>query len=429
MYKWQACSMTTVLLGAAILIGVLYAPSVCAAGTITITKATLVEKDSPHAEVSSGYAAYNRSVDFRADATCTCSCTPDLTYTWYFGDTESAPGKNVSHEYGSDGGGNRWAFVAVHCNNCSANATSWSSMPLLVSVITGIRVDRIGDKVNPTTDGRLCFDSERRVEGTALPAGVNGSNLIDWYLMLGAGPPEATLANHGPVEDPPRYLTLSAFPTSNTSWEYNSLSASIDGTLIPGQDNELKLTGAASYVWESKNVETFFDEEEDQNPGTGNPPNWFYYWKQTMAYYGTVGYQDVAGGGVCDFIGGSWQAFARRDGNESNDAGCFDGAEGIDFFANVCRHEQEHRLNFIDMWGATSDRVGDTDNDYLKNDLEATLEPGHPYDNTEYGTYADTFDYGEDPLRDCEDYALRHHPGWTEEDADDVDWAKPGHQW
>ena len=71
----------------------------------------------------------------------------------------------------------------------------------------------------------------------------------------------------------------------------------------------------------------------------------------------------------------------------------------------------------------------DLDEDWLPDDDEAALVPGHAYDNEDRCTYPDTFNYGEDPIPDVEDYCLRRQAAWNNGDADDEDWANPGHQY
>jgi hypothetical protein len=89
----------------------------------------------------------------------------------------------------------------------------------------------------------------------------------------------------------------------------------------------------------------------------------------------------------------------------------------------------------IANWGASQGRdpKNDLDRDFLFDDTEKDLVPGHEYDKTKEATYNDTFGYLPPPpgrpLPDAEDYCLRRQPSWTNGSANSVDWAHPGKQW
>ena len=61
----------------------------------------MVEKTSPNNEVTEGSAEQGLSIDFKVEA-ADCDAG-DLTYTWHFGDGETATGKDVTHTYNDDG--------------------------------------------------------------------------------------------------------------------------------------------------------------------------------------------------------------------------------------------------------------------------------------------------------------------------------------
>ena len=203
---------------------------------------------------------------------------------------------------------------------------------------------------------------------------------------------------------------------------------------MPGQDGECVLTGISSYLADNKNIRVFFDETGTQNP-SGAQPNWYYYWKQTGAYYGTVLYDPSYGEtGITQFVGGEWVSYLGTIGNTRALGGCWGGASGIDFFANMCRHEAQHKTDMGSIWGATTNRndTDDPDGDFLKTAVEPGLVPGHAYIVNNPTTFLDTFGYTNPaggPLMDCEDYCLRFEPAWTSGSANSVDWAKPGKQW
>jgi hypothetical protein len=407
---WMMVALAVVAQGAAALADT---------GTITISECIIREKDEENA-ISSGFADADLSVYFESEASCSCGCE-DLEYEWDFGDSTTSTGKDVSHVYGTTGAGDRSITLTVECTECGATATDSS---LSVSAISGIEVQYVGEDDD---NDRLCFNDHVDCEAAALPAGIadGAHDLIDWSLQIGS-----YILDKPNDRDPAMTLEEANWPTSNSAWGEITLYVLIDSLLVDGQDDEL-ITGSASFLSDSKTVEKFFDEEGDQNPDPDNAPNWFHYWKQTDAYHGTVGYDGTRATGHSPFDGNAWRAYLGTSCNESSGSGTWNNAEGIDYFAHYCRHEDRHRLDSIALWGAGTNRdpAKDTDGDWLPDDQEAGLVAGHPYDNTKYGTYADTFNYGENPLRDCEDYCLRRQQGWNAGDADDEDWAHPGHQW
>jgi hypothetical protein len=282
--------------------------------------------------------------------------------------------------------------------------------------ITVLKVEITEPNENPVTDNNFTFDSASpgvcNVPATGT-CGVPSENPnLEWTLTGIAGSTQTSSPD--PAKGSTITNTYTTLPSANAQFGAKTLT----------------LTHPASGCQDTQTVQIFFTEEANNNPG-GTNPNWYYYWKQTPANYGTHSWEPGSGSGQTRFDGGQWKAFLRNA-NESAGAGTWNNAEGIDFFAHMCRHEEQHRLDNIALWGASSDRVAtnDVDKDYLPDNQEATLVPGHPYTNTLYGTYPDTFNYGGDPLhlRDCEDYCLRRQASWTNGSADTNDWANPGHQ-
>src|SRR5262249_20078502 len=158
-----------------------------------------------------------------------------------------ATGASVTHTYGNAGAGNRSPYLDVYCRNCGAEA---DSAYLSVSAISGINVSQIGDVANPGANGRLCFDAVRGVVASALPAGVNGSNLIDW--LLPGMPSNLVLVNSpGTAAAPATIPSPAPWSTSNSVWGPNILYCMIDSSspsFVPSQDGELNLTGTPSYI-------------------------------------------------------------------------------------------------------------------------------------------------------------------------------------
>jgi hypothetical protein len=99
------------------------------------------------------------------------------------------------------------------------------------------------------------------------------------------------------------------------------------------------------------------------------------------------------------------------------------------------RHEEQHRLDFIRMWGdgggganSPYNKDLDKDKDGMNDSMEETFIEGRKYKNFVDLTYKDEWNYGEG-YDDAED-ACMWQQIWPAENAyDKVDWAKPGCQW
>jgi hypothetical protein len=399
-----------------------------AAGTITITKNVMTDKTN-NSDVTSGYADASLPVEFKGEATCSCE-SPSIAYTWHFGDGNSANGAIVSHEYGDAGAGDRSPYLHCSCGNCGAVEDAPN---LTVHAIKGIQATKIGDIDNPTTNGRLCFDSQRLVTAKALPDGVAGSDKIDWDIVIVGDACVVINSASGNLPSP------SPWPTSNASWGANTLHVSIDSShsSLPGQDGELNLTGTPSYISSDKSVKVFFDLLGSQNPSTATPKpkNWFYYWRQTSANAGTMHYA-ASGTSHCDFM-------------DEPDYPCYlvDSVAGpyntpdvgknantylnrIDHFAWTSRHEWRHHGQATAWWGAGGwVAANDADApaaDGIPDSIEAAFAAaeGGPFDNTMKDTFTT-----DSVNSDLERNAVFTQEEWTVGSADDEDWAHPGNQW
>ena len=201
------------------------------------------------------------------------------------------------------------------------------------------------------------------------------------------------------------------------------------------KDTTVTLTGFGCS--QDGNTKIFYARNETNHPGqgAGQTPNWYFYWSQTGASYGTYEYygpgMDGNGRSYAAFIDGQWRAWignAVESGTIVVNGITY--SKGIDHFAFDTRHEEQHRIDFIALWGASSDKdpANDLDVDYLPDDQEANLVPNHPYSPNLSATYPDTWGYGSG-WRDAEDYALLRQSCPTPGDYDAVDWSYPGNQW
>ncbi|MCW3097015.1 MAG: hypothetical protein JWL77_2633 [Chthonomonadaceae bacterium] len=209
------------------------------------------------------------------------------------------------------------------------------------------------------------------------------------------------------------------------------------------QPVNLTVTSADINTNQTAHVQIFFTKGATNHPasnlpvrtGAGPIPNWYYYWLQAPnVNYGTPYWGGVNGGstGITTFDATQqkWISVIYDQAGYATGAGTWNNAEGIDLFANILRHEEQHREDLTTFWGnSLVDPGRDLDNDYMPDDLEPYLVGGHPYDPNNPATFADTFNYGVNPLPDMEDYALRREAAWVNGSADLQDWAYPGHQW
>jgi hypothetical protein len=209
-------------------------------------------------------------------------------------------------------------------------------------------------------------------------------------------------------------LTLTTLPSSNSLFGSKWVSVSVDA------------------VSHTHHYTLYFPEEALNNPGHITP-NWFYYWKQTSANYGTVYYDVDSALGYTDYIGGAWKAFLGHEDNEGftppegdNGGNLLD---GIDNFAWTARHEGRHVTTNTSWYPNDYDPSFDGDNDGMPNAQEATL--GGTQQNPIHGGpfTAGVWDTDGDTLPDVEDYTDNTQAAWTEGSADGSDWANPGHQY
>lgn len=228
----------------------------------------------------------------------------------------------------------------------------------------------------------------------------------------------------------------------------------------------LTVASADINTTQSATVQVFFTKAFHDHPGPDLPttsnigesstPNWYFYWSQIQNV--AVGTHTYGGGAVPALHSGLTYFSTTGDTNfnpplnnwvvliGSTAAGGpaqingWGNADGIDFFAWVCRHEDRHLQDNIGFWGQhksgynakTGAYDKDADGDYLPDDMEQQLGmPYHPetngYNNTMFATPMDHYNYGPG-WSDTEDYCLHRQDQWKNGDADTQDWANPGHQ-
>jgi len=195
---------------------------------------------------------------------------------------------------------------------------------------------------------------------------------------------------------------------------------------------------------EPTDVRIFFELMDKNNPEGRLYPNWVYYWKQTSAGQEIpfLYFEQMPVGDGYTPSQDPTRVLAtyefERDEIIITDAvitkGCpvrpnRDTAEGIDCFAEVLRHENQHRIEFIDWWGykfTSYAKVLDNDFDLVPNDWEEAHGDGcSPY-------FAFSCNSRPKHLGDIPDVEWNaYNVGWTWgiNSANNEDWSAPGKQW
>ncbi len=205
---------------------------------------------------------------------------------------------------------------------------------------------------------------------------------------------------------------------------------------------------------ESREVRFFYPRDAKNNPG-GKTPNWFYYWKQTLAAKPEGAAIDIVYGGrtfescgdaitgalfspksklyrtihVCDLAKfGSEFSINYPILQHKNPGKKFLGYQtstGIDTFAAIILHENVH-LKIFNQWkiGKTLAQLKALDAD--RDGLQDTAEPGLGFDPDQYRTYLPHFTEVDG---DEEWLAYEIQSGYKNGTYDAYDWARPGKNW
>lgn len=234
------------------------------------------------------------------------------------------------------------------------------------------------------------------------------------------------------------WLPTMPFGTSVTvtpNWIGNSRTATWTG--LPSSNNEfgprpIGATVVGGMGGSSVSVKFFFPKYGNNHPNTNGTPNWYYYWEQTDANYGSHIYDASVSRSYTKKFPAytTWKSFIGNGAASTSLTGCWSGAEGIDFYANICRHEAQHLSDMVGFWGQNSiPPTQDLDGDHLPDSQESSLNGGYGvYNSGSVATHEDHFNYGDD-WDDCEDYCMHREVPWATGSEDHVDWAYPGHQY
>ena len=293
----------------------------------------------------------------------------------------------------------------------------------------------------PVTDNHFFYNSDTpgvcnvNVHSSDAPCGVS------WTLEQIAGATQTS----DPSPPNQEYVTFlyTTLPSANHQFG-NKLLTLLDAEGATLQQTEIQIFFPEE-GWNHPALTT--QEQTDMLPPgyTGNVPNWFYYWRQTSANFGSP---KIGSSSTFNFdeTTGQWYAVVGGTANEvyrfPNHRPVYDyngtteltdiawALNGIDTFAFCARHEACHVEDFTGWWpnGYTTDPNDpryqeDADGDRIPDALEA----GYNYDPAERDSNGDFHE-------DTQDLCLREQLTigstyyWEEGAADAEDWASPGKQ-
>ena len=188
----------------------------------------------------------------------------------------------------------------------------------------------------------------------------------------------------------------------------------------------------------------------DPNEDPTTPPNYFYYYCQTAAKYGSPGYGYISSHETkpwettngCPPYPYHVESWNHRSGHQIPTPGANQGdwLNYIDRFAWACRHEAKHGEDYTGWWSAGCySRTNDVDDwgfqtafgDAMPNNVETnTSYAGEQFDPNNPKTFANR--YGVPNWDDDQLYTCLNAVVWTKEQQDASyadDWAKPGKNW
>jgi len=207
-------------------------------------------------------------------------------------------------------------------------------------------------------------------------------------------------------------ITYTALPQSNAQFGPKTVEASVAGAS------------------DQREVKVFFPKWGTNNPG-GSQPNWYYYWSQTAASYGSHSYDGSLGGtGATVWDGQAWVARMGPAAPNYTSAGTWNNAQGIDLFAWMCRHEVKHSqdLNGQQWWPSCPGQRNlqtDSDSDWMRDSEEANIGQGYLVEASP--TYPDQWNCGAG-YSDTEHFCLSTQAQWTPYvvNTDDYEWSDTG---
>jgi len=253
--------------------------------------------------------------------------------------------------------------------------------------------------LNPQEGGKVTITPNSKIVATGQLLPEDTGEKLHWETTIEKKKFEADSFSN---TNPQLVNITMTFPEKNDSWGNNTLKA-----IFP-----------ESSLFSDTNIVKYFYPLTDTQK---NPINWYYYWEQTSANYGAHTYDQnivspIYGETRWDAATHKWKAYIGKD--VINYTGQYGGVNGIDHFANTCRHEAQHIIDCTSWWPNGHVPSLDKDDDIVPDNLEQSLG----YDPAKQDTDGDGY-------VDAEDHAYDNQPAWSKGSADIVDWANPGHQY
>ncbi|MGB8225453.1 MAG: hypothetical protein WCE45_01105 [Sedimentisphaerales bacterium] len=281
------------------------------------------------------------------------------------------------------------------------------------------------DLISPGENAEMSFDSSDSGNlEIAIEISISSGNVSTGDISVDCDNIGDSVKSIGPVTKEGNIykvtITYAGLPTNNSDFGYKTIKIRYKGIEIG-----------------KRKIKVFFPKYGKNHPGegSGETPNWYYYWKQTNAHYGNCQYDEPADpklqGGYTDWDAPNYTSYVCQDTpihytpgspSDNNEVPL----DGIDTFAWTCRHEWRHHISLLAWWGAGGYVAAqDIDRDLIPDNLENgfTVADGGPFDPNKYDTYDQDW-----PPNDDERYTVVTQDHWQKGSADNEDWANPGHQ-
>ena len=370
-------------------------------------------------------AALDATVSFQGNATDLPDgkTLDDVSWNWNFGDGHSSTSPNPCHEFTTGGVKTVTLTASIPGEECQTDDDTCT-----VNVVASLIIDVVESRPS----NKISFNNRCEVKGHVMPREVSDlDGRLDWEMNK---VPYADCNLKNAATGNLQWTTN--WPTQNATWaeEGEALVVSLDRKDDQDSDLDTDLNdGDINAHKASIACQKFFEKDGTQNPGEGNPPNWFYYWEQTTAAIGTMTYNAAAGGGECLWDNPDYTCELGPDSSTPYrtpqvGANANTDLDGIDTYAWSARHEWQHHEQKTTWWGEDGyDADDDEDGDGVPDDLEDGFdaEEGGPYDSDEYDSYPDDGNLENDIERHC----VHTQEVWGVGTANSNDWAHPGKQW
>ena len=330
-------------------------------------------------------------------------------------------------------------MVVQFKSQASVASPPWSAQASALTSPFGTGPEIYEPDLDPVTDNNFTFTY---TPGQAWP---NGACNITPHAVYGGSSEKCLEWTFPDIYGCIKSITLGAWPYEHPTLTYERLpnaNGSFGNKVVTVKRRPDNCTDTVT-------VQLFFPNQDaavnHPGSGTGVTPNWYYYWKQTGATWGTP-YWDSVGlvnAGISfsspyppGSLSGNWVGYISHGANDSIviPAGPRKNQTmtGIDYFGYACRHEQRHAVKmnqwsgWMDVWrdGDAWITPTDQDHDLLPDSTEADLGPeaGGPYDKAKRITYP------QDDMPDGHRYIFYTQQDWIPGSANSEDWSKPGKQ-